>query len=134
MFGSANWDPRSLRLNFECNVECYDPPLAARLGTVLAEKLSRSREVTQAEMDERGLAVRLEPMKPWLPAICDHIKSGRLFAVPLIEACNDPQRTWLESFGAAVADPAFDAFFGTGIRRMPQPADRRSAPPCPLTS
>lgn len=59
MFGSANWDPRSLRLNFECNVECYDPPLAARLGAVLTEKLSRSREVTQAEMDERGLAVRL---------------------------------------------------------------------------
>ena len=26
--GSANWDPRSLRLNFELNVECYDRDLA----------------------------------------------------------------------------------------------------------
>ena len=26
----ANWDPRSLRLNFEFNVECYDRALAAR--------------------------------------------------------------------------------------------------------
>ena len=24
LIGSANWDPRSLRLNFEFNVECYD--------------------------------------------------------------------------------------------------------------
>jgi cardiolipin synthase len=28
--GSANWDPRSLRLNFEFNLECYDRELAAR--------------------------------------------------------------------------------------------------------
>ncbi len=25
LVGSANWDPRSLRLNFEFNLECYDP-------------------------------------------------------------------------------------------------------------
>ena len=24
LIGSANWDPRSLRLNFEYNIECYD--------------------------------------------------------------------------------------------------------------
>ena len=28
LIGSANWDPRSLRLNFEFNVECYDRDLA----------------------------------------------------------------------------------------------------------
>jgi cardiolipin synthase len=27
--GSANWDARSLRLNFEFNVECYDLALTA---------------------------------------------------------------------------------------------------------
>ena len=31
LLGIANWDPRSLRLNFEFNVECYDRALAARL-------------------------------------------------------------------------------------------------------
>lgn len=30
--GSANWDMRSFRLNFELNVELYDPALAARLN------------------------------------------------------------------------------------------------------
>jgi len=31
MFGSGNWDERSMRLNFEFNVETYDAALAARL-------------------------------------------------------------------------------------------------------
>ena len=31
LLGSANWDPRSLRLNFEFNLECYDVELAQRL-------------------------------------------------------------------------------------------------------
>jgi len=29
LVGSANWDARSLRLNFEFNLECYDVELAA---------------------------------------------------------------------------------------------------------
>ncbi len=31
LLGSANWDSRSLRLNFEFNLECYDVELAQRL-------------------------------------------------------------------------------------------------------
>ncbi len=31
LIGSTNWDPRSLRLNFEYNLECYDGDLAAAL-------------------------------------------------------------------------------------------------------
>ena len=31
LFGSGNWDPRSLRLNFEFDVECYDCALAEQL-------------------------------------------------------------------------------------------------------
>ncbi len=31
LFGSGNWDPRSLRLNFEFDVECYDRELAEAL-------------------------------------------------------------------------------------------------------
>lgn len=57
--GSANWDPRSLRLNFEFNLECYDRTLATTLATHVRNKLSQSRLVTLAEVDGRSLPVRL---------------------------------------------------------------------------
>ena len=59
MFGSANWDVRSLRLNFELNVECFDASLAGRLDELFREKQSRAREVTLAEMDGRPFPQRL---------------------------------------------------------------------------
>jgi cardiolipin synthase len=59
LVGSTNWDPRSLRLNFEFNVECYDPELARTLAGWFDEQLSVSRETTLAEVDGRSLPVRL---------------------------------------------------------------------------
>ncbi len=59
LVGSANWDARSLRLNFEYNVECYDETLARQLSFLAEEKLRRSRQLTIEEMDARGLPVRL---------------------------------------------------------------------------
>lgn len=59
LFGSSNWDPRSLRLNFEFDVECYDPDLAAALDDRIAAKVARSRELTAAELNRRSLPVRL---------------------------------------------------------------------------
>ena len=59
LVGSANWDPRSLRLNFEFNVECYDPALAQQLATLFTAKLKLAHEVTLAEVDGRNLPVRL---------------------------------------------------------------------------
>lgn len=59
MLGSANLDPRSLRLNFELNVECYDLALATEVGAHLAQKRAASRELTLAEVDARPLVVRL---------------------------------------------------------------------------
>jgi cardiolipin synthase len=58
-FGSANWDTRSLRLNFEFNVECYNEALAERLGRVASDKLAKARQITLAEVDGRKLPVRL---------------------------------------------------------------------------
>jgi cardiolipin synthase len=60
LVGSANWDPRSLRLNFEFNLECYDVDLAARLASVFEERRARAREVTLEEVDRRSLAIRLQ--------------------------------------------------------------------------
>lgn len=59
LVGSANWDPRSLRLNFEFNVECYDPTLARSLADWFDSTLRQSRQTTLAEVDSRSLAVRI---------------------------------------------------------------------------
>lgn len=36
--GSANWDVRSFKLNFECNLECIDKELARQVGKIIAHK------------------------------------------------------------------------------------------------
>lgn len=59
LFGSANWDARSLRLNFEFNVECYDAALGERLARIVQSKRARARQVTLMEMDSRPLPVKL---------------------------------------------------------------------------
>ncbi|MBC8095956.1 MAG: PLDc N-terminal domain-containing protein [Akkermansiaceae bacterium] len=58
-FGSANWDPRSLRLNFELNVECYGREFASRMRTIVESKLHGAKLMTLAEIDARPGWVRL---------------------------------------------------------------------------
>lgn len=57
--GSANWDPRSLRLNFEFNLECYDPALAQELTGLVTKKVSRGRELMLRDVDRRPILIRL---------------------------------------------------------------------------
>jgi cardiolipin synthase len=59
LLGSANWDARSLRLNFEYNLECYDLALARQLEELVETKRKAARLVTLREMDDRPLPVRL---------------------------------------------------------------------------
>lgn len=59
LIGSANWDPRSLRLNFELELECYDPALAAEIEAIIDAKRQDARELTLADVDGRPLPVRL---------------------------------------------------------------------------
>ena len=59
LLGSANWDARSLRLNFEINVECYGQGLARDLTAVIERKLIDAREVTLAEVDARTIPGKL---------------------------------------------------------------------------
>ncbi|HVC99390.1 MAG TPA: phospholipase D-like domain-containing protein [Pirellulales bacterium] len=59
LVGSANWDPRSLRLNFEFDVECYDAELAQRLEAIVESKRRAARAVTLADADGRKLPVKL---------------------------------------------------------------------------
>lgn len=59
LIGSANWDPRSLRLNFEFNLECYDAELAQRLDQWVDTKRKGAHPVTMEEVDGRPLPARL---------------------------------------------------------------------------
>ncbi|MRR07129.1 MAG: cardiolipin synthase [Deltaproteobacteria bacterium] len=59
LIGSANLDPRSLRLNFELNLETYDCQFTGLLEKHYLETLSRSREITLDELDGRPLAEKL---------------------------------------------------------------------------
>ncbi len=55
--GSANWDSRSFRLNFELNVEVYDTALAERLDDFIRSKMETP--LRQMDLDARPLPVRL---------------------------------------------------------------------------
>ncbi|WP_029076307.1 phospholipase D-like domain-containing protein [Kaistia adipata] len=59
LFGSANWDARSLRLNFEFNVEAYDVHFADKIDALIDSKLARSTPVTIGALRKRRILVRL---------------------------------------------------------------------------
>jgi cardiolipin synthase len=64
--GSANFDPRSLRLNFEMNVEVYDRDTVTRLAEHFETIRGRSTEVTLAAVDGRRLATKAVDGAAWL--------------------------------------------------------------------
>lgn len=59
LLGSANWDPRSLRLNFEYNLECYDADLARRMEKLIEARRAAGRPMTLEEMDRRPFGAKL---------------------------------------------------------------------------
>jgi cardiolipin synthase len=59
LIGSSNWDARSLRLNFEFDVECYDDQLTGALAQLVDRKLASAEQVSAADLDGRSLPVRL---------------------------------------------------------------------------
>ena len=71
LIGSSNWDARSLRLNFELDVEFYDRAVTAQIDARIDNRISLSRRVSRADllaapkwMKIRDAAVRL--MSPYL--------------------------------------------------------------------
>lgn len=59
LLGSANWDARSLRLNFEFGVECYSVELGAHLDALIQGRMAHSRPITLKQMAARPLALKL---------------------------------------------------------------------------
>lgn len=55
--GSANWDMRSFRLNFELNVEIIDADLAGRIDAFIRGKMDQ--RLTAQDLADRSLPVRL---------------------------------------------------------------------------
>lgn len=59
MIGSANWDPRSLQLNFEFNIECYSHDFAEIVDQIIQRKIDASENVSKDRLDARSFPVRL---------------------------------------------------------------------------
>jgi cardiolipin synthase len=59
LLGSANWDARSLRLNFELNVECYNVELGARMAGLVQSRINAARRFTLADLNARPLPAKL---------------------------------------------------------------------------
>jgi cardiolipin synthase len=64
--GSANFDARSLRLNFEMNLEIYDRAVVTELATHFENVRKRSTAVTLEAVDRRSLGARLLDGAAWL--------------------------------------------------------------------
>ena len=59
LIGSTNWDARSLRLNFEYNLECHDAQLVAQLDTLLQQRISDAETLDAAVLARQSLAGQL---------------------------------------------------------------------------
>jgi cardiolipin synthase len=59
LLGSANWDPRSLRLNFELGVEVYDRALGAAMDRLVDEKVAAGRRVGISDVERQSDLVKL---------------------------------------------------------------------------
>jgi len=58
--GTANFDVRSFRLNFECNALIYDTKVSNELKNIFAEDLNYSLELTRELYLERGIIIRIK--------------------------------------------------------------------------
>ena len=66
LIGSANWDPRSLRLNFELDVECYDAALVQSLNRLIDARIAGATPLTLEQLNARPLVVKLRDATAWL--------------------------------------------------------------------
>ena len=57
LVGSSNWDVRSFRLNFELDLEVYDPAIARQVDELIVAQ--QGRQISPAELRGRSLPVRM---------------------------------------------------------------------------
>ncbi len=66
ILGSANLDPRSLRLNFEVVLEVFDSDLGCRLSDHIRSTISVSQETSLEEVDSRPYHERFRDSLCWI--------------------------------------------------------------------
>jgi len=66
LIGSANMDPRSLRLNYEMGVELFSKKVNQQLSDYFEEKRAISRRVYRDEIARRPLLVHIRDSLAWL--------------------------------------------------------------------
>lgn len=59
LVGSANWDIRSTRLNFEFSLECYGKTLATEIDLIIDKKIEQALPISPAELTASPLPLRL---------------------------------------------------------------------------
>ncbi|MFT0533067.1 phospholipase D-like domain-containing protein [Castellaniella hirudinis] len=64
--GSSNLDPRSLRLNFELDLEIYDPALARQIAGRIDREIANADQVTQETLQAIPFWKRLRNRVIWL--------------------------------------------------------------------
>ena len=57
--GTANWDMRSYRLNFEVNVEVYNLEFAQTMHQIFQDKILRSKQLTMTDITSRSRVFNL---------------------------------------------------------------------------
>ncbi len=66
LFGSSNWDARSLKLNFEFNVECYDEEFGAQMTDWVEPRFKAAKQITLADLKNRPRSHRIFGRLMWL--------------------------------------------------------------------
>lgn len=66
LIGSANMDPRSLRLNYELGVELFSVETNRQLSDYFLRRRANATQVTREEIANRSLPVRLRDSFAWL--------------------------------------------------------------------
>lgn len=66
LIGSANIDPRSLRLNYEVGVEIYDQQIASKLKQHVMDTVKDSHQVKLNELENRNFLVKVRDGIAWL--------------------------------------------------------------------
>lgn len=66
LIGSANIDPRSLRLNFEIVVEVFDKKLGKRMQKYIQDLIQKSKRIYLSDVDNRPFLIRIRDSICWL--------------------------------------------------------------------
>ncbi|AHG63319.1 cardiolipin synthase [Advenella mimigardefordensis] len=66
LIGSSNWDSRSLRLNFEIDIEVYDRRLAGWINGAIDNEIAHGERLTVEALRKQGLLAILRNKLIWL--------------------------------------------------------------------